>query len=184
MSRGRMAQVIHNGLSVSFVESLDDLVQPVVDYLTHAPAGRDIFEVDHIIVPNAGVRAWLLQKIASNVGVSAIGSDGIAANLNIGYLGALDSLIGRTSINDDPWSVSALTMSVLAVISHSDVVYDDQVERLGGGLRAARAIADQFDRYNARRPSMIVEWEKGNATLAPAVGEVFDGNEHVINTPE
>ena len=179
-----MAQVTHNGLSVSFVESLDDLVQPVVDYLTNAPAGRDIFEVDHIIVPNAGVRAWLLQKIASNVGVSAIGSDGIAANLNIGYLGALDSLIGRTSINDDPWSVSALTMSVLAVISHSDVVYDDQVERLGGGLRAARAIADQFDRYNARRPSMIVEWEKGNATLAPAVGDVFDGNEHVINTPE
>ena len=173
-----------NGLSVSFVESLNDLVQPVVDYLTQAPLGRDIFEVDHIIVPNAGVRAWLLQQIASRVGVSGIGTDGIAANLNIGYLGALDSLIGRSSIDDDPWSVSALTMAVLAVISNPDPVFNDQVDRLGGGLRAARAIADQFDRYNARRPSMVVEWEKGNATLAPALGDVFDGDEHVINTPE
>ena len=179
-----MAQVRHGGISVSFVESLDDLVQPVAEYLTNTTVDRDIFEVDHIIVPNAGVRAWLLQKIASRIGASTLGSDGIAANLNIGYLGALDSLVGRTSINDDPWSVSALTMSVLAVISHPDPVYDDQVERLGGGLRAARAIADQFDRYNARRPSMIVEWEKGHATLAPALGDTFEGIEHVINTPE
>ena len=102
-----------------------------------------------------------------------LGTDGIAANLNIGYLGALDSLIGRTSIDNDPWSVSALTMAVLAVISQPDPAFDDQVERLGGGLRAARAIADQFDRYNARRPSMVVEWEKGNATLAPELGDVF-----------
>ena len=179
-----MAQAASNGLSVSFVESLDDLVQPVVDYLTHIPLDRDIFEVDHIIVPNAGVRAWLLQQIASRVGVSDLGTDGIAANLNIGYLGALDSLIGRTSIDNDPWSVSALTMAVLAVISQPDPAFDDQVERLGGGLRAARAIADQFDRYNARRPSMVVEWEKGNATLAPELGDVFEGDEYVINTPE
>lgn len=181
---GRVTQVTSNGLSVSFVESLNDLVQPVVDYLTQVDADRDIFEVDHIIVPNAGVRAWLLQQIASRIGVSDLGNDGIAANLNIGYLGALDSLIGRSSIDDDPWSVSALTMAVLAVISHPDPEFNDQVDRLGGGLRAARAIADQFDRYNARRPSMVVEWEKGNATLAPALGDVFDGDEYVINTPE
>ena len=179
-----MTQVASNGLSVSFVESLDDLVQPVVDYLTQAPRGRDIFEGDRIVVPNAGVRAWLLQQIASRVGVSELGTDGIAAHLNIGYLGALDSMIGRTSIDDDPWSVSALTMAVLSVITHPDPVFNDQVERLGGGLRAARAIADQFDRYNARRPSMIIEWEKGNATLAPSLGDATDGDEFVINTPD
>ena len=55
---------------------------------------------------------------------------------------------------------------------------DDQVERLGGGLKAARAIADRFDRYNARRPAMVEEWEKGNAVLAPEVGAAVGGGEH------
>ena len=50
------------GLSVSFVTSLADVVPPVVSYLNDRD-GRDLFETDHIVVPNAGVRAWLLQQL-------------------------------------------------------------------------------------------------------------------------
>ena len=68
------------GLTISFVESLADTVAPLVQYLTTSDPARDIFDVDHIIVPNAGVRAWLLQQIASQVGISSLGNVGIAAH--------------------------------------------------------------------------------------------------------
>lgn len=173
------------GLQISFVESLNALVPSVTAYLEHS-SSRDIFAPEHIIVPNAGVRSWLLQQIAQSVGVGPAGFDGIAANVNIGYLGQLDAFIGRRWVDDDPWSVGPLAVSILAVISREGSPFVERIEKMGGGLKAARALADRFDRYQARRPSMIREWEKGNAVLAPEVGgEVsaeFDGG-HLITTP-
>lgn len=180
----------HN-LTVRFVPDLASVLPTVESFLADRE-GRDLFEPDHIIVPNAGVRAWLLQQIADRTGctVSADGrsrADGVAMNIEIEYLGAIDRLLGRERGAVDPWDVEHLTMSVLGVVATPDPLFADQVERLGGGLRAARAIADRFDRYNARRPAMVEEWEKGNAVLSPevgaAVGEGEHAGEHLVTLP-
>ncbi|NDE02981.1 MAG: hypothetical protein EBZ91_14875 [Gammaproteobacteria bacterium] len=56
-------------------------------------------------------------------------------------------------------------MAVLRVIH--DLPKDDPlVRKHGGHLRAARAIADRFDRYAARRPSLIRSWEEARRTNA------------------
>ncbi|MFM8793339.1 MAG: exodeoxyribonuclease V subunit gamma [Acidimicrobiales bacterium] len=167
-------------------------VLPTVEGFLADREGRDLFETDRIIVPNAGVRAWLLQQIAERTGCTATADgrsrvDGVAMNIDIEYLGAIDRFLGRERGAVDPWDVEHLTMSVLGVVAAPDPLFADQVERLGGGLRAARAIADRFDRYNARRPAMVEEWEKGNAVLSPEVGAaVGDGEhpgEHLVTLP-
>ncbi len=168
------------GLNISFVESLADIVTPVVQYLNTSVSERDLFDVDHIIVPNAGVRAWLLQQIASHVGTSSFGNDGIAANVSIKYLGELDALIGRRTMGADPWAVGPLSMTVLSVINKHTGSFTAHIDRLGGGLKAARLMSDRFDKYHARRPSMIVEWEAGRPNLAPVVGDVVGNGEHTI----
>ena len=168
------------GLKISFVESLADTVVPLVQYLTTSDPTRDIFDVDHIIVPNAGVRAWLLQQIASQVGTSSLGNDGIAANVSIKYLGELDALIGRRNLGADPWAVGPLSMTVLRVMNQHTGSFTSHIERMGGGLKAARLMSDRFDKYHARRPSMIVEWEAGRPNLSPVVGEDVGNGERTI----
>ncbi|MEY3656983.1 MAG: hypothetical protein RL114_1341, partial [Actinomycetota bacterium] len=165
-----MGTGVNTGLKISFVESLADTVPSVVQYLKTSDYSRDLFDVDHLIVPNAGVRAWLLQQIASQVGTSALGNDGVAANVSIKYLGELDVLIGRRNMGADPWAVGPLSMTVLSVINKHTGSFTSHVERMGGGLKAARLMSDRFDKYHARRPSMIVEWEAGRPNLSPIVG--------------
>ena len=154
------------GLTVSFVESLDDAIEPIVGWVNHGAAERDLFDVDHVIVPNAGVRAWLLQMLSTRIGTGPNGADGIAAGLSVRYIGELDRLIGKADMGADPWAVGPLAISLLSVIDAPDTSWAPHVERMGGGLRAARLMADRFDRYHARRPSMILEWEDGHAALA------------------
>jgi exodeoxyribonuclease V gamma subunit len=168
------------GLQISFVENLDGIITSVVDYLNNPPAGRDLFDVDHIIVPNAGVRAWLLQQIANRVGVTPGKTDGIAAQVNIKYLGALDGFLGRGFADSDPWEVGPLSISILNVLqSVTDTAITTNVERLGGGLKAARAIADKFDQYHARRPSMILEWINSGPNLAPTLTDDFRDGQYI-----
>ena len=74
-----------------------------------------------------------------------------------------------------------MTFEVLAVIANNPA-YSKIIERSGGPLLAARAIADRFDRYHVRRPAMIREWEKGIPILSPTANdEVLDG-QRVIKT--
>lgn len=171
---------VRSGLQVSFVEKLDDVIDPVVAYLNNPPAGQDLFDIDHIIVPNAGVRAWLLQHIANTVGVTPGKHDGIAAQINIKYLGALDGFLGRGFADSDPWEVGPLSISILNVLqSVTDANIKSNVKRLGGGLKAARAIADKFDQYHARRPSMILEWMNSGPNLAPALTDTYRDGRYI-----
>lgn len=158
------------GLEVSFVESLGDIV-PAVGAFLDAPPVRDIFEPETIIVPNAGVRSWLLQQIAQSVGTGPRGGDGVAANLIVKYLGHLDTLMGRGEAEEDRWAVGPLSITILSVLNRPGEPFGVHASKLGGGLKAARSLADRFDRYQARRPSMIRQWAAGNPVLEPEVGE-------------
>lgn len=160
------------GLDVRFVENLDQVVAPVAEHLTAGATGRDLFETDHVIVPNAGVRAWLLQQLAHRMGADEGQPNGVIGNVEVGFVGMLDRFVTPSPRGADPWSVEHLTFAVLQAVA--DLSGDEEVraniERLGGGLKAARTMADRFDRYHARRPHMIRCWESARAELSPHVG--------------
>jgi exodeoxyribonuclease V gamma subunit len=85
-------------------------------------------------------------------------------------------------MSDDPWSIDRMTARLLTIFSQNPdhVYYQDLIERCGGPLRAARRMADRFDRYAVRRPGMIVAWENGSPILtAESSTEVLD-NEYVM----
>lgn len=177
-----MAEDFKTGLRISYVANLAQIVQPVVTYLNSSPLDRDIFAPDIIVVPNAGVRAWLQQQIAAVIGATPNKGDGISANLNIGYVGMIRQMAGQVRIQNDPWEIEPLTIAVLDCLA--DLPEAPALAlRYGGMLRAARVIADTFDVYHARRPQMIDAWEKGLAVLAPELGNKISEGEWEIIQP-
>lgn len=167
-----------SGLRVSFVTGLTGVVAPAVAFLNDRQ-GRDLFEVDHIVVPNAGVRAWLQQQLAFSVGAST-GNDGVVAGVNVGYLGLVRSVAGGTPEKDDPWGIDPLTMAVLECLPTMDNCAE-LCSRYNGLLRAARTVADRFDSYHAHRPQMIEAWEDGRAELMVELGDRTNDNEWMQN---
>jgi exodeoxyribonuclease V gamma subunit len=174
---------VNKGLKVSFVANLAQIVQPVINYLNSSSTDRDIFAPDTIVVPNAGVRAWLQQQIATTVGATPGEIDGISANLNIGYVGMIRQMAGHARDQNDPWDIEPLTIAVLDCLVGLPEA-PALALRYGGMLRAARVIADAFDVYHARRPQMIDAWENGLAVLAPELGNKISDGEWEIIQPE
>jgi exodeoxyribonuclease V gamma subunit len=107
----------------------------------------------------------------------------VVANIEVGYVGMLNRFIAPDRVmSDDPWSIDRMTARLLTIFSQNPnhVYYQDLIERCGGPLRAARRMADRFDRYAVRRPGMIVAWENGSPILtAESSTEVLD-NEYVM----
>ena len=151
-------------LRVRFVSSVNDVVEPVVEYLTVNDPSLDLFEPQYLIVPTAGVKAWLAPQIASRLGATDGVNDGVLMNVRIGYAGMLNSIL-RGGITDehDPWSIEHMTMALLHILTNDSSNYSNLAAKHGGKLRAARALADRFDRYAARRPSLIRNWERAHS---------------------
>ena len=151
-------------LRVRFVSSIKDVVEPVVEYLTVNDSSLDLFEPQYLIVPTAGMKAWLAPQIASRLGATDGVNDGVLMNVRIGYAGMLNSIL-RGGINDeqDPWSIENMTMALLHILTSDSSNYSNLAAKHGGKLRAARALADRFDRYAARRPSLIRNWERAHS---------------------
>ena len=151
-------------LRVRFVSSINDVVEPVVEYLTANDPSLDLFEPQYLIVPTAGVKAWLAPKVAARLGATDGVNDGVLMNVRIGYAGMLNSIL-RGGITDehDPWSIENMTMALLHILTNDSSNYSNLAVKHGGKLRAARAIADRFDRYAARRPSLIRNWERAHS---------------------
>ena len=49
-------------IEFTYARRLEDIIQPAVDYLSHATG--DLFVKQRIIVPTAGIKAWLLAELA------------------------------------------------------------------------------------------------------------------------
>ncbi len=154
-------------LRVEYVGRLDDIIEPAVAYLSQPV---DLFDRQHLVVPTAGVKAWLMPELAKHLGASGK-QDGIVANVHVDYPGALSKFLAPTQPGQiNPWSIERLTFEVLAVITNNPA-YSKIIKRSGGPLLAARAIADRFDRYHVRRPTMIREWEKKSPFLSPTAND-------------
>lgn len=151
-------------LKVRYVENVLQIVDPVVAYLGQATGSGDVFETQHLIVPTAGMRAWLAPQVAARLGATDGSHDGVMANIRVGYLGMLNTLL-RDGVEDesDAWSIERVTMALLRVLRDRDPDKDPFIAKHGGHLRAARALADRFDRYAARRPQLIRRWERARA---------------------
>ena len=160
-------------LCISYVHRLQEVIAPVEAFLRRQ-AG-DLFARPHIVVPTAGVTAWLEASLARRLGAAAAEKgDGVVANVGFMTPAAISSLLeandaGRLG-NDDPWEVERLTFTILDAIV-ADKRYLSRITQAGGPLLAARAIADRFDHYNFRQPSMILAWEEGRAELSQAADE-------------
>jgi len=152
------------GLNIRFVQNLNQIIAPVTDYLSADLDVFDLFEKQFLIVPTAGVRAWLVPQLAAHIGATPTDNgthrDGIFSNVTVGYIGLLNTLLqnGQDEASD-AWSIEHVTMAVLGSLLSQTNKQDPLVKKYGGPLRAARAIADRFDRYAARRPGLIREWE-------------------------
>jgi exodeoxyribonuclease V gamma subunit len=171
------------GLNIHYVPNLATAIDPVADFLQTSIEGADLFQREYVIVPTAGVKAWLMPELARRFGARPGFSDGVVANIEVGYVGMLNRFIAPDRVmSDDPWSIDRMTARLLTIFSQNPdhVYYQDLIERCGGPLRAARRMADRFDRYAVRRPGMIVAWENGSPILtAESSTEVLD-NEYVM----
>ena len=152
-------------LKVEYVSRLSDVLAPAVEYLRQPV---EIFAKQHIVVPTAGVKAWLMSEVAKQLGTSSPNSqDGIIANVEVDFPGSLTKFLKPQVMGErDPWLIENLMFYVLDVIS-ADAQYKPIIKRSGGPLIAARSIADRFDRYHVRRPAMIRLWEQDKATVSP-----------------
>ena len=171
------------GLNIQYVPHLAASLDPVADFLQTSIEGADLFQREYVIVPTAGVKAWLMPELARRFGARPGFLDGVVANIEVGYVGMLNRFIAPDRVmSDDPWSIDRMTARLLTIYSQNPnhVYYQDLIERCGGPLRAARRMADRFDRYAVRRPGMIVAWENGSPILtAESSTEVLD-NEYVM----
>jgi exodeoxyribonuclease V gamma subunit len=122
-----------------------------------------------IAVPTAAMGRWLALELARSLGASAPGAgDGVAANIEFSFPGALRSLVleaGRAG-EADPWQVDSLVWAVLEVLGAG--AGDDRllpVTVLPEGATwfgRARRLADLFDRYAVRRPDLLLHWVAGH----------------------
>jgi exodeoxyribonuclease V gamma subunit len=169
-------------LQISYIERLVDVVAHAVEFLSR---DGDLFARPRIVVPTAGAKAWLHDRLARELGTSGAGrGDGIVANVDFSYPGMISALLQppRDARIPDPWSLDRLTFAVLDVITGPaaaalGIPFDVAREP----LLAARRIATLFDDYHVRRPGMILEWEREteNPVLAPTANDEQLGGEPV-----
>jgi hypothetical protein len=48
------------GLNIQYVPHLATAIDPVADFLQTSIEGADLFQREYVIVPTAGVKAWLM----------------------------------------------------------------------------------------------------------------------------
>lgn len=155
-------------LHAHLVASLDEVVPQLTDQLSQPT--NDLFTHELIVVPGAGVQQWITERLASTLGASAGSRDGIVANIDTVFPGALGSRLLGGWERDDPWSVARLTHTLVDLIAERPELVPEG-RRRDGPVSAARRTADLFDRYHFHRPDMILRWAVGVPSLQNVGGD-------------
>lgn len=154
-------------LHLHLIPDLSHAVAPLTAVL-RAPVG-DPFAQEWVVAPSQGVHRWLAEQLAETLGALPGERDGIAANIRFAFPGALvaQALGGR--VNEDPWEVPRLTVTVLELLHRHPTLLPEG--RRGDNVVAfARQAADRLDRYHIHRPAMIAAWARGDDVLTPVRG--------------
>ena len=154
-------------LHVSAADALEVLADELAGLLAVPLA--DPMQAEWIAAPSQGMARWLRIRLARSLGSSGPGrTDGVAANLDLGFPGALRKAVlaaGRPADAPDPWEIDRLVWAVLAVLhGHRDDPELAHVTALPEGVTRygrARRLADLFDRYAVHRPAMVRAWAEG-----------------------
>lgn len=156
-----MTLYVHPG---SHLERLSD---GLAEVFADAPA--DPFQPEVVAVPTAGVRDYVVRRLARRLGVSA--------NVEMLFPGRFVSrVLGRDGGGgaDDPWHIDRLTWVVLGLLESGRVDVPGWTAACAEGqsrrYAVARRIADLFDGYGANRPQVLQQWASG----APGDGTVRD----------
>jgi exodeoxyribonuclease V gamma subunit len=154
------------------VDALGDLLlEPLAD-----PMAREV-----VAVPTRGVERWLSQRLSHRLGASDGDDDGVCANIDFPFPGALVAAAMREAFgaglppyDRDPWAPERAVWPLLELVDeHLD---DELMWPLAAHLRASspavpgkrprrfttvRHIADLFDSYAVHRPEMLLAWKEG-----------------------
>jgi exodeoxyribonuclease V gamma subunit len=166
-------------LKVSLVPDLEDIVVSIETFLQSHCVGADPFAAHTVIVPSLGVRSWLTPKLAQRLGAQHGMNDGVLANVNVRYIGHLQTIIrDAAEIKSDAWNRDAVNLATLRALA--DFPETTRLEKkYNGRLNAVRTLADRFDRYAARRPELILSWDNGVAALGELDASKFEWQFHL-----
>ena len=151
-----------------------DVLVDVLGGLVTEPI-EDVMGVEIVAVPSRGIERWLSQQLSSRLGVTHGRADGVCANVDFPFPGALvgRALATASGVDPDidPWRPER---SVWPLIDVVDGLLDEPwLAPLAGHLRNAgpadevrrfatvRHIADLYDRYGVHRPEMLRLWAAG-----------------------
>lgn len=155
-------------LTVSFVDGLQGIVEPVRQYLQKDLHQRDLFAPQNVVVPTIGVRSWLTPLLATTLGATEGRHDGVIANVNVHYVGYLQRMLRNAAgLTSDPWERNRVNLATLQALDGFSETARLET-KYNGRLNAARILAERFDRYATRRPELIRSWHRG----VPALGEL------------
>lgn len=159
-------------------ERADTLADALAGELTTPLA--DPMQTEIVAVPARGVERWLQQHLATRLGVSPDGADGIAANIDFSsptrIVGDIVDRLSKDPAAVENWRAERLMWPILAtlddhiddprlaVLAHHIGRDESRGARLRRGRRlsTARTIAALFDSYAWQRPEMLRDWAAGH----------------------
>lgn len=160
-------------LTVSFVDRLQGIVEPVQQYLRRDLQQRDVFAPQVVVVPTIGVRSWLTPLLATSLGATEGRQDGIFANVHVQYVGYLQRILRvAAGLTTDPWERNRVNLATLQALDGFSETSRLE-KKYNGRLNAARILAERFDRYATRRPELIRSWHRGVAALGELSEEKY-----------
>ena len=157
----------------------DWLIAGLADLLL-TPAGDDPFEPDVVAVPTRGIERWLSQRLSTVLGAASGREDGVCANVEFPFPGALvaEAVAAATGVDAwrDPWAPERAVWPLLRVVdasiespwlavlaTHLGLGGEDPEEtRQARRFSTVRHLADLYDRYAVHRPGMIRAWAAGD----------------------
>ena len=164
-------------LHVHRSERADALVSMLAELVAVPLADPIVPEV--VSVPTQGIERWLTQRLAGHLGAQEGRHDGVCANVEFPFPGALvNEALAAASGTDpesDPWVPERAVWPLMELVEeHFD---DEWMAPLAQHIRKSRTVegskrfssirhvADLFDRYAVHRPDMLQRWAEGRPQL-------------------
>ncbi len=168
----------HAAVSVNLVVAADlgGLADRLGDLLDdRPPAARvaEVFSNELVAVPNIGVEAWLVSRLAARP-APAGGVAPVVAGVDLVFP---SSVVSRALARHEAaaaWpTIGRLTWAVhAALVDDPDLAAVVATQPGASLLGRARSLADLFDRYLLHRPDMVREWERTGPPASPDVAHL------------